>query len=152
MWSRAEVSPCSRLCPCFLPLLCRGPGTSPCHSTTYSPKPLLSEGFSPGKVSSHASPLISHANRFFHRQPEERARRFGRRSFHLPSSSAKLPLAPGCRSQTQVKHLSQLRETTKHWHQVNSGAGEQSTAGSSGLMLCSLRDFHRAGHEGLSPL
>lgn len=47
MWSRAEVSPCSQLCPCFLPLLCRGPGMSPCHSTTYSPKPLLTEGSSP---------------------------------------------------------------------------------------------------------
>lgn len=69
------------------------------------------------------------------------ARHFGHRSFHLPSYSAELPLAPGCLSHLveQVNHLSQLGETTQHWHQVNPGAGEQSTAGSSGLVLCLLR-------------
>lgn len=69
------------------------------------------------------------------------ARRFGHRSFHLPSYSAELPLALGCLSHLveQVNHLCQLRETTQPWQQVNPGAGEQSTAGSSGLVLCLLR-------------
>lgn len=94
------------------------------HSTTYSPKPLLTEGFSPpaehhssGRVANYPSPLISHANRFFHRQPKER----GTSAIDpftsppaLQNFSWHLAAFPTLRSQTQVNHLSQLKETTKH--------------------------------------
>lgn len=111
-----------------------------CHSTTYSPKPLLTEGFSP--PAGHHTPgrVASHDLQQVLPQAAQGMRHFGQRSFRLPcktSSGTWLPF------QTQVNHLSQLRETTKH---VN--PGEQSTAGSSGLMPCSLRGFRRAGHQG----